>query len=252
MSQRAPVGDESMRELIVVDGFNVLHAGVLRGRDRAGWWRPGARAKLLDALSPLAGGPAELRVVFDARGDGEERDIRRSARATNVARGTAPSEDDIRRSAGATNAADDDTDIGSPGRDAHRAKRCGPAAGRRPAGVHPSAGTAGGVGDDDGRPAETSNVAGAGAGGDDGRSAGATNVAEGPGGPGSSGAGGIAVLLAPHADDRIVEEVRREAASRTVTVITSDRELARRVREAGGTVIGAGAFVAGLGGGRPR
>ena len=122
------------RELIVVDGFNVLHAGVLRGRDRAGWWRPEARAKLLDALAPLAGGPAELVVVFDARGDDTGDDV----------------------------------------------------------------------------------------------------------------AGAIAVILAPSADDRIVEEVLREAPRRAVTAVTSDRELARRVREGGGRVIGAGAFLAGL------
>jgi hypothetical protein len=142
-----------MRHLIVVDGFNVLHAGVLRGRDRAGWWRPEARAKLLAALAPLAEGPAEVRVVFDARGEGGERDTRRSPGATN--------------DAGATEAA------------------------------------------------------------------------------------GIVVLLAAHADDRIVEEVLREAPRRPVTAVTSDRELARRVRAAGGDVVGAGAFLARLAPGGP-
>jgi predicted RNA-binding protein with PIN domain len=56
-----------VRELLLVDGFNVLHAGVLRGRDRAGWWRPPAQARLLAALAPLAGGDADVRVVFDGR-----------------------------------------------------------------------------------------------------------------------------------------------------------------------------------------
>lgn len=52
--------------LLLVDGFNVLHAAVLRGRDRAGWRGQAARARLIDAL---AGAPlptsAELVVVFD-------------------------------------------------------------------------------------------------------------------------------------------------------------------------------------------
>ena len=131
-----------MRELIVIDGFNVRHAGVLTGRHRAGWWRPEGRAALLEALTPLIGGPADIRVVFDARRD----------------------------------------DAGEPA---------------------------------------------------------------------PAGAGGIAVILAPHADDRIVEEVLREAPRRPVTAVTSDRDLARRAQEAGTRVVGAGAFLADLAGGRP-
>jgi hypothetical protein len=194
-----------------VDGFNVLHAGVLRGRDRAGWRRPEARARLVEALAALAGGPAEIRIVFDARDGGRERDIRRSAETTSDA--------------------DDDTDIGSPGRDAHRAKRRGSAAGRRPAGLN-----------DNRRSARATSVAAGleGGPGDDGHSARASSDANGP------EAGGMAVVLAPHADDRIVEEVLREAPRRPVTAVTSDRDLARRVRAAGGDVVGAGAFLARL------
>ena len=177
--------DAPMRELIIVDGFNVLHAGVLRGRDRAGWWRPEARARLIDALAPLAGGPAEVRVVFDARGGGRERDDARPAAMTNVAEGeragaawdgdrrsagasnvaesarageaapVAPADDDgrsaratnvardarsggIHHSAGATSVAGGETRTTSPGRDAHRTKWRGAAAGRQARGVFSS------------------------------------------------------------------------------------------------------------------
>jgi predicted RNA-binding protein with PIN domain len=41
------------------------------------------------------------------------------------------------------------------------------------------------------------------------------------------------------ADDRIVELVAALAEPRTVRVVTSDRELARRVRELGADVVGA-------------
>jgi predicted RNA-binding protein with PIN domain len=49
----------------LVDGFNVLHAGVLRGRDRADWWQEPARARLLDRVAGFAEGGAEVCVVFD-------------------------------------------------------------------------------------------------------------------------------------------------------------------------------------------
>ena len=57
-----------MPEIVIVDGFNVLHAAVLRGRDRAGWRGAEARSRLLDALdaAPLPEG-AEVLVVFDDR-----------------------------------------------------------------------------------------------------------------------------------------------------------------------------------------
>lgn len=211
----------SLRELIVVDGFNVLHAGVLRGRDRAGWWRPEARARLLAALVPLADGPAELRVVFDARGDASEE--------------VAP--------------------IGAAGADWRGADTSSGGAAGAPDG-------AGGV---DWRKGTASSGAeiGAPSGGDEWREASATSGAEAGAGAGAGrviwrrsnasivaradGAGaGIPVTLAPDADARIVEEVLREARRRSVTVVTSDRELARRARRAGAAVVGAGAFLAGL------
>ena len=49
------------------------------------------------------------------------------------------------------------------------------------------------------------------------------------------------------ADDRIVEEVRRDADPASLVVVTSDRALADRVRALGATVEGAGALLARLG-----
>lgn len=48
----------------LVDGFNVLHAGVLRGRNRADWWKEPRRAELVRLASQFAGG-AEIWIVFD-------------------------------------------------------------------------------------------------------------------------------------------------------------------------------------------
>ena len=51
----------------------------------------------------------------------------------------------------------------------------------------------------------------------------------------------VGVAFAPHADDAIAER-----AEPGVTVVTSDRELARRVRERGADVLGAGTFLRGM------
>jgi predicted RNA-binding protein with PIN domain len=56
----------------LVDGFNVLHAGVLRGNDRRGWWREEARARLLARVAAFEDAAAELWVVFDGPGPGAE------------------------------------------------------------------------------------------------------------------------------------------------------------------------------------
>jgi predicted RNA-binding protein with PIN domain len=54
--------------LVLIDGFNVLHAGVLRGRDRARWWEPGARLRLLEVVARFPRKPSEtVVVVFDGR-----------------------------------------------------------------------------------------------------------------------------------------------------------------------------------------
>lgn len=64
----APVADERW----LVDGFNVLHAGVLRGNDRRGWWREDVRARLLARVAAFEDAAAELWVVFDGPGPGGE------------------------------------------------------------------------------------------------------------------------------------------------------------------------------------
>jgi len=49
----------------LVDGFNLLHAAVLTGRDRAEWWRLPARTRVLELVDGLPGDEAEIWVVFD-------------------------------------------------------------------------------------------------------------------------------------------------------------------------------------------
>jgi hypothetical protein len=57
---------ESERPAIwLVDGFNVLHAGVLKGRERGDWWRSGSRAQLLALAGSFDDPEAELWIVFD-------------------------------------------------------------------------------------------------------------------------------------------------------------------------------------------
>ncbi len=48
----------------LVDGFNVLHAGLLRGRDRGQWWAAKAREQLLNRVRGFDGS-GEVWVVFD-------------------------------------------------------------------------------------------------------------------------------------------------------------------------------------------
>jgi hypothetical protein len=62
--------------LFLVDGFNFLHAVVLRGRDRARWWSPDKQGLVIDWLARHGGGePAELWVVFDQRGSSAGVDV---------------------------------------------------------------------------------------------------------------------------------------------------------------------------------
>jgi predicted RNA-binding protein with PIN domain len=51
----------------LVDGFNLMHAVVLRGRDRKAWWRAEARARVLDLVRRLDAPGAEVVVVFDGQ-----------------------------------------------------------------------------------------------------------------------------------------------------------------------------------------
>ena len=52
----------------LVDGFNVLHTGILKGRDRGGWWREPSRQQLLERAASFEGfesEEAEVWIVFD-------------------------------------------------------------------------------------------------------------------------------------------------------------------------------------------
>jgi predicted RNA-binding protein with PIN domain len=59
----------------LVDGFNVLHAGVLRGNDRRGWWREEMRGRLLSRVAGFEERESELWVVFDGEGPGTEAEL---------------------------------------------------------------------------------------------------------------------------------------------------------------------------------
>jgi predicted RNA-binding protein with PIN domain len=49
----------------LVDGFNLLHAVVLGGRDRAEWWKESRRAEVVALAAGLSARGAEVWVVFD-------------------------------------------------------------------------------------------------------------------------------------------------------------------------------------------
>lgn len=59
-------------EVWLVDGFNVLHAGVLGGRDRSSWWTRERREELLARAACFDDPDAELWVVFDGPREPEE------------------------------------------------------------------------------------------------------------------------------------------------------------------------------------
>lgn len=58
--------------LWLLDGFNVLHVGILRGRERGTWWREGSRARLLSRVERFEERDAEIWVVFDGPGPDPE------------------------------------------------------------------------------------------------------------------------------------------------------------------------------------
>jgi hypothetical protein len=61
--------------LWLVDGFNVLHAAVLKGRDRREWWRGPARARVLDLAGGFPDADVEIWVVFDGEDPDEEAEL---------------------------------------------------------------------------------------------------------------------------------------------------------------------------------
>jgi predicted RNA-binding protein with PIN domain len=53
--------------LWLVDGFNVLHAALLRGRDRKDWWSAERRQLVIDEATRLAARGERVCVVFDGK-----------------------------------------------------------------------------------------------------------------------------------------------------------------------------------------
>jgi predicted RNA-binding protein with PIN domain len=53
--------------IFIIDGFNVLHAVVLVGRDRAGWWQPTAQRRLVEHVERLDLSYPSMWIVFDRR-----------------------------------------------------------------------------------------------------------------------------------------------------------------------------------------
>ncbi len=49
----------------LVDGFNVLHAGILRGRDRRDWWNEERRRLVIERAARLVARGERVCVVFD-------------------------------------------------------------------------------------------------------------------------------------------------------------------------------------------
>lgn len=81
--------------LLIIDGFNVLHAGVLIGRDRAGWWKEATQRRLVERVEQFAD-PAfpEIWIVFDRRKDKEGQTIGVTSADLRIQVRYAPSADD--------------------------------------------------------------------------------------------------------------------------------------------------------------
>jgi predicted RNA-binding protein with PIN domain len=62
-----PASDPDEPRVWLVDGFNLMHAAVLRGRDRREWWRAEARERVVELVRRLDAPGAEVIVVFDGR-----------------------------------------------------------------------------------------------------------------------------------------------------------------------------------------
>jgi predicted RNA-binding protein with PIN domain len=58
--------------LWLVDGFNVLHAHLLKGRDRKDWWSAGRRQLVIDQAARLAACGVRVCVVFDGKRPADE------------------------------------------------------------------------------------------------------------------------------------------------------------------------------------
>ena len=80
-------------EIWLLDGFNLLHAGPLGGRDRSGWWREPQRRELLALVDRFDDPTAEVWVVFDGPHDDDHGGHPACGTAPRLKRVFAPSAD---------------------------------------------------------------------------------------------------------------------------------------------------------------
>jgi len=85
-----PTPGDAPPALWLVDGFNVLHASLLGGRDRAEWWTEARRQEVLELVGSLESAGGEVWVVFDGPRPAPERD----GEASGVKQVFAPSADE--------------------------------------------------------------------------------------------------------------------------------------------------------------
>ncbi len=84
-----------MVPLLIIDGFNVLHAGILTGRDRANWWHVAMQCRLVARVeSYTAPTSPDIWIIFDRRTNGhtEHEDVTSSDSRIRIF--YAPSADD--------------------------------------------------------------------------------------------------------------------------------------------------------------
>ena len=60
-------GEDQRPSVWLIDGFNVLHAGILRGRDRSGWWTAPMQARVVERVACFESSGAEPCVDPGAR-----------------------------------------------------------------------------------------------------------------------------------------------------------------------------------------
>jgi len=84
-----------MTPLLLIDGFNVLHSGVLIGRNRAGWWQEPAQRRLVERVEQFPNSSSlEIWIVFDRRPDKEGQAVNVSSSDHHISVHYAPSADD--------------------------------------------------------------------------------------------------------------------------------------------------------------
>jgi hypothetical protein len=88
VTDREGAAEEEPRAWLV-DGFNLLHAAVLRGRDRREWWRRPSRERVVELAGRFDEPRAEVVVVFDGERPPEEATPPEDARPRVVFAGSA-------------------------------------------------------------------------------------------------------------------------------------------------------------------